>query len=140
MFKNSKIIILFYFKFYKEFYKEFSEFSFYFLCIISAGGRDGGPGNRAGTQQDKNLLKEATAGNDYVIKSFHGAEKIRKLITKQDKIVIPTTLQKRLVEWYHNQLCHPGKNRTEKTIGQHFTWKGLQKMYMVFAQNVIAAN
>ena len=76
-------------------------------------------------QQDKKLLKEATVGNDYVIKSFHGAGKIKKLTTKQNKIVIPSTLQKRLVEWYHNQLCHPGKNRTEKTIGQHFTWKGM---------------
>ena len=77
-------------------------------------------------QQDKLLLKEATTSN-YEIKSFHGAGNIRKLITKQDKIVIPSTLQKRLVEWYHNQLCHPGETRTELTISQHFTWKNMRK-------------
>ena len=33
-----------------------------------------------------------------------------------------------MVQWYHTQLCHPGTTRTEETIRQHFTWKGLRPM------------
>ena len=78
-------------------------------------------------QQDKKDLKESTTSNDYVIKLRHGAGKIRKVITKQDKIVIPSTLHKRLVEWYHNQLCHPGKTCMELTIRKNFIFKGIRK-------------
>ena len=39
---------------------------------------------------------------------------------------MPTTLQKRCVQWYHESLCHPGESRTEQTIRQHFTWKNLK--------------
>jgi hypothetical protein len=49
------------------------------------------------------------------------------LISHNSKIVIPRTLQKRVVSWYHNQLCHPGINRTEQTIRQQFTWPRLSK-------------
>ena len=41
--------------------------------------------------------------------------------------MIPKQIQKTLVEWYHNLLCHPGETGTILTIGQHFHWKGLQK-------------
>jgi hypothetical protein len=27
-----------------------------------------------------------------------------------------------MIQWYHYLLCHPGINRTEETIGQHFCW------------------
>ena len=30
------------------------------------------------------------------------------------------------MQWYHYMLCHPGENRTEETIRQHFTWKNLK--------------
>ena len=49
------------------------------------------------------------------------------LSVKNGKIVVPKQMQKTLIEWYHNALCHPGETRTELTIGQHFYWKGLQK-------------
>ena len=32
-----------------------------------------------------------------------------------------------MVEWYHEQLCHPGENCMELTINQHFTWTGIRK-------------
>ena len=41
-------------------------------------------------------------------------------------MVMPQTLQKRCVQWYHESLCHPGMTRTEQTIRQHFTWKNLR--------------
>jgi hypothetical protein len=33
-----------------------------------------------------------------------------------------TSLQKWIVQLYHYLLCHPGINRTNETIGQHFYW------------------
>ena len=62
----------------------------------------------------------------YSNKEFHGAGKNYSLICYKDKIVIPKDLQKRVVEWYHHTLCHPGETRTELSIAQHFYWKGLR--------------
>ena len=42
-------------------------------------------------------------------------------------VVIPKQLEKQVVEWYHNALCHPGETRTELSISQHFYWKNLRK-------------
>ena len=42
------------------------------------------------------------------------------------KIVVPQTLQKRVIDFYHTTLCHPGINRTEETISQHFYWQNMQ--------------
>ena len=36
-------------------------------------------------------------------------------------------MQKPVTEWYHGVLMHPGETRTELTIGQHYTWKGMRK-------------
>ena len=62
----------------------------------------------------------------FQIKSFCGGGKKRDLICYNDKIVIPTTLQKRVVEWYHETLCHPGETRTEQTLRQHQWWPNLR--------------
>ena len=78
--------------------------------------------------KDRNLfklLKSNTSG--YTIKSFCGSGKKRDLICHNDKIVIPSSLQKRVVEWYHTTWCHPGETRTEQTIRQHFTWTRLRQ-------------
>ena len=40
---------------------------------------------------------------------------------------MPQSLQKPCVEWYHEQLLHPGITRTEETIRQHFYWKNLRE-------------
>ena len=50
------------------------------------------------------------------------------MITKDEKIVTPEILQERIVQWYYTFLCHPGETRTEQTIRQHFTFKGLRPM------------
>ena len=60
--------------------------------------------------------------------SFHGGEtKQRQLCAVGDKILVPASLQMRMVEWCHENLCHPGEDRTEDTIVQHFAWKGVRK-------------
>ena len=63
----------------------------------------------------------------YTINIYRGGGKTRELITFNGKIVIPKSLQRRCVEWYHVNLCHPGATRTEQTIRQHFYWPNLRK-------------
>ena len=60
---------------------------------------------------------------DYLVKQFHGADKKYSLICRKHKNVIPKLLEKQVVEWYHNVLCHPGESRTELSIAQHVYWK-----------------
>ena len=77
--------------------------------------------------KDKSLMKLiSNKVKHYSNKEFHGAGKNYSLICYKDKIVIPKDLQKRVVEWYHHTLCHPGETRTELSIAQHFYWKGLR--------------
>jgi hypothetical protein len=78
-----------------------------------------------GKQQskDKKLLAVMKKSNSpYLIKSFTGGGKTRDLICFKDKIVVPKSLQSRIVQWYHEYLGHPGINRTEETIAQHLYW------------------
>ena len=78
-------------------------------------------------QKDQALQKKVTDKvPGYSINSFHGGEKDRLLICKDNKIMVPKSLQSRIVNWYHTMLCHPGETRTEETIRQHFAWKGLK--------------
>ena len=77
--------------------------------------------------KDKSLLTKVRESTAYTLRSFRGGGKERKLIVKNDKIVVPAKLQKPLVEWYHYILCHPGETRTEATIAQHFTWSKMHE-------------
>ena len=78
-------------------------------------------------QKDKNLIKDVKS-NKLRFNSFHGGRKTFLLICNNiNKIVIPKTLQNRLVDWYHTQLCHPGQTRTYSKINQNFTWSKLEE-------------
>ena len=80
-------------------------------------------------RKDKSLLQKSEKDPEYSIKSFRGGGKTRSLIVKNDdKIVIPAGIQERTVKWYHQQLCHPGETRTERSIKQHFYWPRMDKM------------
>ena len=80
-------------------------------------------------EKDAALMKKLATDKTYELTTFHGGEnKEIELITKEEKIVIPQKLQRRIVEWYHTFLCHPGETRTEQTIRQHFTFKGLKPL------------
>ena len=76
--------------------------------------------------RDTKLIDYAAKRSEYSLEVFHGGGKSRQLLCKNGKIVIPKTLQRHVVEWYHTMLCHPGITRTEDTIQQHFTWGGLR--------------
>jgi hypothetical protein len=76
---------------------------------------------------DKPLItKFKQKSPNYHLKSFRGGGKTKNLICYKEKIVIPTTLQKRVVSWYHTMLCHAGETRTEQTIRQQFWWPDLR--------------
>ena len=79
-------------------------------------------------QSDKELLEKLKTHPKYTLKTFRGGGKTRHLIVKDGKIVLPKTLQRHAVQWYHDQLCHPGEKRTENTIRQHFTFNNLTEM------------
>ena len=76
---------------------------------------------------DVEVTKLLQHKDTYQETSFPSSDKNFTLITKDDKIVVPKVLQKRIVEWYHTALMHPGESRTELTLGQHYTWKGMRK-------------
>jgi cleavage and polyadenylation specificity factor subunit 1 len=88
-------------------------------------------------KQDTELLNNAknNTTNNYHFKIFRGGEKKYPLLCQSGKIVIPKTLQKRIVEWYHTTLLHPGETRTELTIRQHFTWKGVRTTVQEVCKN-----
>ena len=44
------------------------------------------------------------------------------LITREDKIVIPSILQGYILHRYHTYLLHPGMDRTYAVVCQHFYW------------------
>jgi transposase InsO family protein len=77
--------------------------------------------------KEKALRAKAIAQpNVYTKKTIHHGDKSYEIVMKNEKIVVPKTLQKRAVEWYHGILMHPGEQRTEFTMAQHYTWKGMR--------------
>ena len=62
---------------------------------------------------------------DWMKEDFQFSDKKHLLITRKGKIYTPKPLQKRMVEWCHWELLHPGETRTEVMISQHYHWRGL---------------
>ena len=73
-------------------------------------------------------METAKLNKDYTIKHFHGADKKYSHVCRKHKIVIHKLLEKQVVEWYRNALCHPGESCTDLSIAQHFYWKNLHKI------------
>ena len=75
-------------------------------------------------QQDKVLqtivnkeLERHPNGTKYTTKEVEGVY----LIHENNKIIVPTTLQERVMEWYHTILVHSGKKRMEESICSIYT-------------------
>jgi hypothetical protein len=77
--------------------------------------------------KNRHLKRKLETIDSYSETTFRGGDKSHILICKNGKIAIPKPLQRKIVDWYHEMLCHPGETRTEQTIRQHFDWKGLRK-------------
>jgi hypothetical protein len=48
-----------------------------------------------------------------------------QVLCKNDKLIIPASLQHRAVSWYHHYLQHPGHSRLEETMRSVMYWKGM---------------
>ena len=49
-----------------------------------------------------------------------------KVLCKNGKLMIPTSLHQRAVKWYHHYLQHPGHTRLEETMRSMMYWKGMR--------------
>jgi hypothetical protein len=70
-----------------------------------------------GKAQSTDVLKKETAKTKsiYSVQPFAGEGKTRELICYNGKIVVvQKNLQKRVIQWYHDYLGHPGINQTTK--------------------------
>ena len=47
------------------------------------------------------------------------------LYTSKDQLVIPPSLQVKIMEWYHHFLLHPGASKMVETMKQKLWWKGM---------------
>jgi hypothetical protein len=48
-----------------------------------------------------------------------------KVLCKDDKLIIPASLQHRAVSWYHHYLQHPGHSSLKETMRSVMYWKGM---------------
>jgi len=62
----------------------------------------------------------------YIKKPYTFSNSAYELITKNDKIYVPKYLQHKCAGWYHFKLMHPGEQRLELNIAQHYAWIGLK--------------
>ena len=46
-------------------------------------------------------------------------------------------MQKRVLDWYHTRLLHPGHNRTEETVSQHLWWPNLRTQTRQLVKNCL---
>ena len=51
---------------------------------------------------------------------------IQVLVHKDTRLVVPTPLQAKIVQWYHHYLLHPGHTRLEETIAATLYWPSLR--------------
>eukprot|EP00804_Cyclotella_cryptica_P025293 CCRYP_010376-RA/>CCRYP_010376-RA protein AED:0.46 eAED:0.46 QI:0/-1/0/1/-1/1/1/0/108 len=62
-----------------------------------------------------------------------------KVLCKEGKMVIPTSLQHRAVAWFHHYLQHPGTKRLEETLRLSMYWKGLRTTVQSHVKSVTVA-
>jgi len=76
-------------------------------------------------KKDKALMKKVKEDSkqDYGTLKVEGVE----LISYENRIVVPSSLQGRITAWYHEYLVHPGMDRMAKTMAQTLYWRGMGK-------------
>ena len=80
-------------------------------------------------QQSDDLLQRISSTDPhYSHKIFRGGGTAHELIVYMDKIVLPKTLRIDAVMWYHYFLCHPGAERTEKSMSRLYWWPNMRKL------------
>ena len=84
--------------------------------------------NQSKDNKLQKAIKDSKTASLYAKKEYKHSDKAYNLITRDDKIVLPSQLQRKATEWYHTHLMHPGETRLELTMRQHFTFIGLKPM------------
>ena len=74
---------------------------------------------------DAKLKQKLVSQKDYTLDTFRGGDQNHLLISRNNKICLPTALQKKNVDWYQEMLCHTEETRSDHTLRQIFDWKGL---------------
>ena len=59
-------------------------------------------------KNDAKLQQKLVSHKDYTLDTFRGGNQNHRLIFLNIKIRLPTALQKKTIDWYHEMLCHPG--------------------------------
>jgi len=79
---------------------------------------------------DKHLRKLYERGgvNNEMQYQVSLVEDTEVLTNSQLRLVLPPSLQKRAIQWYHHYLQHPGHTRLEETLRHVFTWHGMRAM------------
>ena len=54
---------------------------------------------------DDKLKQQLVSHNDYTLDTFCGGDKDHCLICRNNKICLPTALQRKTVDWYHEMFC-----------------------------------
>ena len=75
---------------------------------------------------DAKLEQKLVSHKYYTLDTFHEGDQNHHLIYRNINLCLPTELQKKTIDCYHEMLYHPGKTLTEHTIRQNFNWKGLR--------------
>ena len=57
------------------------------------------------------------------------------VLCKEGKLVIPKTLQHRIVAWYHHCLQHPGHTSLEETLRAVMYWKSMRNLIQSHTQS-----
>ena len=89
---------------------------------------------------DENLRKILKRGGETIEKPVHSEyqvsliEDTRVVTDKHLKMVLPKSLQKRAIMWYHYYLQHPGSTRLELTLRHTMTWHGMRTMIRNFVK------
>jgi Integrase zinc binding domain len=80
--------------------------------------------------KDKKLHKQLLSKDQttYVYKMFRHSDKEYQLVTRDDRIVIPKSPERKATKRYHEHLLHPKETRLELMLKQHFTFIGLKPM------------
>ena len=67
-------------------------------------------------KRSKDLQNKVAKGTYHKETREHSSHSYELIVDTDGKIVIPPPLRTKGVEWYHEQLCHPGETRTEATL------------------------
>ena len=83
-------------------------------------------------QEDEKLQKKlrSKTTDSYTSKEIKGFD----LVHYRNKIFVPKKLRKRILDWYHKLLCHPGIDQMRKSIRSLFVWPKMDEEIQEFCR------